>query len=428
MLGLLGNIDDNFLNIRNKATEIKDRIMEWLGFQKTIDLLTGETKWKYLGFDVTLKNIWKWWKNLNGVAKVFIGLGLYVVLSKIVTTALKVAKAVLGIGTAFASINLALAGIVGIGTGLFMFIAALQDIIENGFSVQSVLQVIGGAILVVAGAIAVLKAVLGDVSGLAMLTVGVATTAALSVVGLSTALSEQESSVNDTVVAIVDYNATLEEMKQKEQESMEVTYGKISRANELVDSLEGLIDANGRIVGSEDEVGAKLFEINNLLGTEYEITNGQISLNGELIGTYEDLKVSVENYSTQLRVKSELELLEERHLQTLRQKHDLQEQQKKLLREITEDTKNYDMTSSTGYLEWVRNNSDKIVQMKDLQDQINSNETDLRNMEEAGYLYSQGRFDDAASKLDETSETMTLNINDYISDVTKNIDSIPRRI
>jgi len=425
MLGLLGNIDDNFLNIRNRATEIKDKIMEWLGFQKTIDLLTGETKWKYLGFDTTLKNIWKWWKNLNAVAKIFIGLGVYIVLSKIITFAIKAAKAILGIGTAFASLNLALVGIVGIGTGLFMFIAALQDIIENGFSVKNSLELIGGAIIVVASSIAIMKAVLGDVSGLAMLTVGAATTAALSVVGLTTVLSEQQAGVNDTVRAIVDYNATLEEMKQKETESMEVTYGKIERANELIDSLEGLIDANGRIVGSEDEVGSKLYEINNLLGTEYEITNGQVTLNGKLIGTYDDLKASVDNYCKQLRVKSELELLEERHLETLKQKKNLQEQQKKLLNEITEDTKNYDMTSSDGYLQWIRNNSNKIVQMKDLKDQIDDNEESLKQMEEAGYLYSQGRFDEAAAKLDETIQHHSGDINNFITETTAKVKGIP---
>lgn len=41
LLSLLKKVDDNFLNIRNKAEEIKDNCMEWLGIVKVIDPITG---------------------------------------------------------------------------------------------------------------------------------------------------------------------------------------------------------------------------------------------------------------------------------------------------------------------------------------------------------------------------------------------------
>lgn len=148
ILGLLDSVSDGFLDIRNKATEIRDKILEWLGFQKYIDLITGETKYKFLGFATTIKNIWKWWKNLNTVAKIFVGLGIYVLLSKIVTTGLKAAKSLLGIGTAFSRINTALAGIVMVGGGLAMFLSALTKIKEEGSSVSTAIEEIAGSLLI----------------------------------------------------------------------------------------------------------------------------------------------------------------------------------------------------------------------------------------------------------------------------------------
>lgn len=46
ILASLGKYDNMMDNVKMKATAIRDRIMEWLGFTKTIDGLTGETVWK----------------------------------------------------------------------------------------------------------------------------------------------------------------------------------------------------------------------------------------------------------------------------------------------------------------------------------------------------------------------------------------------
>ena len=35
--------------VKMKATQIRDKIMEWLGFHKKINPLTGETSWYYGG-------------------------------------------------------------------------------------------------------------------------------------------------------------------------------------------------------------------------------------------------------------------------------------------------------------------------------------------------------------------------------------------
>lgn len=45
ILKLLDDVDNNFLKIKNKATEIRDKIMEWLGFTKVVNDETGEISW-----------------------------------------------------------------------------------------------------------------------------------------------------------------------------------------------------------------------------------------------------------------------------------------------------------------------------------------------------------------------------------------------
>lgn len=46
ILGALGDYNSMMEKVRMKATDIRDKIMEWLGFTKVIDPLTGEVSWK----------------------------------------------------------------------------------------------------------------------------------------------------------------------------------------------------------------------------------------------------------------------------------------------------------------------------------------------------------------------------------------------
>ena len=69
--------------IKTKATEIRDKIMEWLGFHKEINEETGEIKWVYDGFGKTLSNIYNSLKKTNGIVKILVGYGLYKLLTKI---------------------------------------------------------------------------------------------------------------------------------------------------------------------------------------------------------------------------------------------------------------------------------------------------------------------------------------------------------
>jgi len=85
--GLLGGVDDKLLaalkgynngmdKVKMKATEIRDKMMDILGFTKHINAETGETYFTYDGWQETVKGLWGWFKELNPLAKIFVGIGL----------------------------------------------------------------------------------------------------------------------------------------------------------------------------------------------------------------------------------------------------------------------------------------------------------------------------------------------------------------
>lgn len=76
LLDAIKGYDNGMEKVKMKATEIRDRIMEWLGFTKKIDPLTGNTYFKYEGIDKTLSNMWKSFKGLSTEGKILVGLGL----------------------------------------------------------------------------------------------------------------------------------------------------------------------------------------------------------------------------------------------------------------------------------------------------------------------------------------------------------------
>ena len=85
--GVLGGIDSRLLDaikgydngmdkVRMKATEIRDKLMGFLGFTKHINAETGEVYYTYDGWQKTASNIWEWFTKLNPLAKIFTGLGV----------------------------------------------------------------------------------------------------------------------------------------------------------------------------------------------------------------------------------------------------------------------------------------------------------------------------------------------------------------
>lgn len=64
LLDAIKGYDNGLDKVRMKATEIRDRIMEWLGLTKEIDPITGEISWKFSDTNSTLYKIVKAFKDI----------------------------------------------------------------------------------------------------------------------------------------------------------------------------------------------------------------------------------------------------------------------------------------------------------------------------------------------------------------------------
>ena len=137
LLDAITGYDNGMNKVRMKATEIRDRIMEWLGFTKEIDPLTGEVSFKYAGIDRTLSNMWKSFKGLSIEGKVLTGLGLVVGATKLWNVGKKLLT-LTGIPNLFK-------GIIDSGKGLVSFFknagTAVSLFGKNTLSMQTILDI-----------------------------------------------------------------------------------------------------------------------------------------------------------------------------------------------------------------------------------------------------------------------------------------------
>lgn len=88
LLDAIKGYDNGMDRVRMKATEIRDRIMEWLGFTKQTNDETNETYFTYDGIEKTISSLTNWWKELNIQGKIWttLGIGLgFINLYKIIT-------------------------------------------------------------------------------------------------------------------------------------------------------------------------------------------------------------------------------------------------------------------------------------------------------------------------------------------------------
>lgn len=141
ILGALKDYDSIMENVRMKATDIRDKIMDWLGYTKIIDPLTGEVSWKLReGY----QNIEKIRDLLLAIGGTILAVKIYKAIKLIgnALSALKATGAVVWFKNLFASIS-------GVAKGSTAAKSALTFLITP---ILKVISVIGGVVLAFKGA------------------------------------------------------------------------------------------------------------------------------------------------------------------------------------------------------------------------------------------------------------------------------------
>ena len=313
-------------NVQMKATKIRDAILDWLGFSKEIDPLTGDISFKYQGIRKTLSNMWQSFKKLNVQGKILVGLGLVsgaTALYKVGTKLLKLignsgllsplrslykslndinfAEVSLSKGitqsingwakelTMLDRLKVTLVGAGGIYLSLKLVNSAMEDMNENGITLGNTFKALGGVMgSVLSGAL------LGSQFGMVGTIIGGVTGGVIALYDAFMKYPTAVSIANDAIVKSIEginsYNTSLKEQYDTiknnaiQQESLQTAY-----AN-LVTELENITDANGKVKsGYEERAEFIINTLNKAYGLEIEMVDGVIQKYGEQLQTIKDI-------------------------------------------------------------------------------------------------------------------------------------------
>lgn len=323
-----------------RATKIRDAIMEWLGFTKEIDPLTGKISWKYGGLKKTFSNLLDTFSKLpvevRAVSGLIIGLFSASVITKIgkfvtllgtktglakmfseifkhtkymkTTFGGDMATSILGginkwhdhaskierVKTGLAGIGLTVAGLYGVKI-------AMDSINKSGLELTNTLglvasglgSVIGGASAgasIGGGTGAIIGGLVGGVSALITALDAYETQAERSARvtrEYRDAILENTSAINDGRIAI--------------QDSATTSFTATGIHQNLLDELKNITDENGKVKkGYEDHANIILTKLSEAYGVEYKLVDGQIEKYDDLIET---LQEAIDKKRTQLALE-----------------------------------------------------------------------------------------------------------------------------
>ena len=339
-------------SVTMKATQIRDRWMEILGFKKKINPLTGEIYFEYQGLWTTIKNLVKGFSDLSAKGKLLVGLGLGVAITKLYT-AFKKLSTVMGVGgllqsskelfnwaklgvqvngnlnkglidgieawrkqkgiigentTAFSRLTSGTKEFVkGLGvaaTGFTVMNIGLDSMKEKGLSAFNSITTLGGGLATVFGGVqagAVFgpwgAAIGGIVSSIGVLY--------QTIDGLGYAFDESKRKSyalhKEVQSAYDEWQKSAENLRETLGES-DSTFGYYER---LYTELTNIVDENGKIKkGYEDRATFITGELSKALGIEINVVDG-------VIQKYGKLKKSIADLIEQKKAMAKINALEE---------------------------------------------------------------------------------------------------------------------
>ena len=294
-----GEYNDLMGSVRMKALDIRDAIMEWLGFTKEINPITGEVEWKYEGIGKTFSNIWESIKKLSPEMQLVVA-GL---------TAMVGAKIIGGIGSlisgfekltgwtnsagetlkGFNKTNIdywqqnatlaqkfttALIGAGGVVVGLHLVSDAMGKISEEGLTLGNSLEALGGGLSSILGG-AMVGASIGGSGG--AVAGGILGGIFALIDGIKSYKTESEIAAQKIIDKSKELQSSLgDTLKVQQQLSDEMkNINKYSdNYKNLVDELVNITDKNGKVKeGYKTRAEFITGELKKAYGIEIEITD-----------------------------------------------------------------------------------------------------------------------------------------------------------
>lgn len=257
MLGIIDDLNNKMLDISNRATEIRDKILGWLGFTRDEK---GELQWSatLLKENIlkTLGKIWDKLKKVKNILGIIIAIGVVALVATLVkhlkkgaTASDAWAKAFDKLAGAIKVLSVGLAGLMilgGIALVIYEIVQLVKAFNESGLTLSELLELIGGVLLELAAAIVIVIAAVKtmnweNIAGAVVILGGMALVLK-ELVDLINAISDSGMSMSDVLITIGGLLAELLVFL-----AAIVVVGKIISSDPLV--LVGIIAAMGVIVG-----------------------------------------------------------------------------------------------------------------------------------------------------------------------------------
>lgn len=145
-------------------------------------------------------------------------------------------------------------------------------------------------------------------------------------------------------------------------------------ADRLAQQLNGLVDANGKVkAGNEERVKFILGELNNALGTEYELNGNLITKNGEVVDSYNGLQDSIKATIEAKKKEAEQTAITELYKESIKQQIKLERERAKAKEEYAKAEKEYDDLMAKGLSNWTLEHDENCKQiMQNLIDTSNA--------------------------------------------------------
>ncbi len=381
LLNAMSEYDNLMDKVKSKATDVRDKIMQWLGFTKKVNPLTGEISWEYTGMSKQAKTILGilkaitllyigtkalklvgYLKNLKGVISgtikpttnfqnglallsngikdtgAWLKLGveqfkLYRKAGDNVTTSLgKTGKGMLDLIPNTVKVA---GGIAGLVSSSVLAYNSMKDLSNGTIDSREAMLKLTGSI---AGATAS-GALIGSVFGPAGAVIGGLT--GLVIDGVSAFIGykdetdrfcESVEKENEKIHKNID---AIREQKQAVEDSINSQIAQIDYVDNLVKELDTLVDSNGKVkTGYEDRVNFILNQLKEATGEEWKLTNGTIE-------KYQDLKKEINNLIDAKKAEIILNANQEEYAKAIGRQIQLQHDKKTTQEELTSVTETY---------------------------------------------------------------------------------------
>lgn len=351
--------------------------------------------------------------------------------------------AVAGAGTSMGSFvktaGTMVLGLAGITAGSALSFATMKDFTTGTIgTTEAVAKLTTGLGLATAsGALAgsqfgIVGTIIGGVAGLT-------TSAVTAFLGYKDGIESLNIPTTTLTEEIKSLTEELDNNRKKHEEavkSIKDTYEnqlvEAEYANKLSQQLYSLVDANGKVKdGNKERVNFILGELNNALGTEYQLNGNIITRNGEVVNSYKKLQEGIKNTIDAKKKEAEQTAITELYKESIKEQIKLERDRTKAKETYAKAEKEYDELMAKGLSDWTLTHDEgckEIIQNYiDTSNKLNETRDKYWEVTNDVSYYSQQMTDNIVENTGKLSKEMVTQgqvssdkLKDMVKDNTKN--------